>query len=182
MVVFGNSLINSANGILLITSPLSASFPVTLGSLASALSSEAIVDWTQSLNQTLRFGSEQLRTSRCIHRNEEKDEHDIAVELRKVVSSTNTVTVLNLTSMYAPRVRHNLNKGTVKRGGNNQIHHRLLERRDEHLNEIEWSGIHEFVWRPDQPNGLGPQRMSKTPPQRPRQSDEKNVAQRATVR
>lgn len=83
------------------------------------------------------------------------------VELRKVVGSTNTVTALNLTLMYAFRVRHNLKESTVRREGNNQIHRRLLERRDEQLDEVEWSGIHEFVWRPVQTDGLGREERQK---------------------
>ena len=63
--------------------------------------------------------------------------------------------------MYASRVRHNLNKSTVKREGNNQVHHHLLERRDEQLEDIEWSGIHEFIWRPNQSNGLGRKECQK---------------------
>ena len=68
---------------------------------------------------------------------------------------------LNLTSMYASRVRHNLDKGAVKREGDNQIHHRLLERCDEQLDDIEWSRIHKFVWRPNQTNSLGRKECQK---------------------
>jgi hypothetical protein len=89
------------------------------------------------------------------HRNEEKDAHDIAVYLWGAVGSVTTVTVPDLTLMYAFRVRHNLNRITVKREQNTHIYHGLLERRDEQLDEIERSGIHEFIWRPDQTDGFG---------------------------
>ena len=89
------------------------------------------------------------------HGDEENDEHNVAIELRKVVSTMNTVTVAcKPTSMYALRARHILNKSMVKQGRSVPISFRLLKRRDEHLNEVEWSGIHEFVRRPDQTNGL----------------------------
>jgi len=69
--------------------------------------------------------------------------------------------VLNLTSMYASRMRHNLDKSAVKKREDNQTRHRLLERCDEQLDDIEWSRIHEFVWRPNHTNGLGRKECQK---------------------
>ena len=51
-----------------------------------------------------------LEQADAYHRDKEKEAHDIAVDLWRVVGSTNTVTALDLTLMYASRVRHSLNK------------------------------------------------------------------------
>ena len=154
MVVFGNSLTNSVNGILLIISPLSASFPVTVGSLSSGVSFVAIVPLTQSFNQTLRFGSN-AASNKVMHDMGMKKRTRITYRLSCERSSAQrTVTVLDLTSMYVSRMRHILDKGAIRWKGVTQIHYHSLERRDKDFNEIERSGVHEFVRRPDQTNGF----------------------------
>lgn len=148
-------MISSVNGTLLITSPLSASFPVTVGSLTSGVSFEAIVPLTQSLNQTLQFGSK-AASNKVMHdmgmKKRTRITHRLSYERSSALRTQAWYWASHLDVSLSGEAYPERRRGQM--GRVIQVQYHLLERRDEHLNEIERSGIHEFIRRPDQTNGF----------------------------